>query len=136
MDRKKLLLILLVLVSSIISCVSIGSSKLSQTTMKNIIEGSSSTAEVVKIIGSPEVSLTLDRTNLNTYINRIKSLRLIKNTFTEEKYEVWTYYKWSYLAVDPLLIPSLESSRISLLIFNSSGICVKKFYTEEAMFKF
>ena len=63
---------------------------------------------------------------LNNYISRITSLRLIQNTFAEDKYEVWTYYKWSYLAVDPLLIPSLESSRISLLIFNSSGICVKK----------
>ena len=104
--------------------------------MENIIEGSSSTAEVVKMMGSPEVSLILNNTSLNNYISRITSLRLIQNTFAEDKYEVWTYYKWSYLAVDPLLIPSLESSRISLLIFNSSGICVKKFYNEEAMLQF
>ena len=104
--------------------------------MDNIIEDSSSTVDVVKMMGLPEMSLMLDKTSLNNYINRIKSLRLIKTTFTEDKYEVWTYYKWSYLAVDPLLIPSLESSRISLLIFNSSGICVKKLYNEEAMFKF
>ena len=136
MEKKIALLILIVLISSIISCVSTGSSKLSQTAMENIIEGSSTTAEVVKIIGSPEISVILDKTSLNNYINRIMSLRLGQDNVLEDKYEVWTYYKWSYLAVDPLLVPGLETSRISLLIFNSNGICVKKFYNEEAIFKF
>jgi hypothetical protein len=136
MEKKIPLLVLIVLVSSITSCVSTGSSKLSQTTMENIIEGSSSTAEVVKMIGSPDVSLLLDKPSIKHYINRIMSIRVNKYIFSEDKYEVWTYYRWSYFAVDPLLIPALESSRISLLIFNSNGVCVKKFYNEEATFRF
>ncbi len=136
MDAKIALLILIVLVSFTVSCVSTGNSKLSQTTMENIIEGSSSNTEVIRIVGSPRVSLTLDKTSLSIYINRVMSIKLLESSFPEDKYEVWTYYKWSYLAVDSLLIPSLESSKVGLLIFNSNGICVTKFYNEEAAFKF
>jgi hypothetical protein len=126
----------MLLMTSVAACVSAGSVKLSENDFKKVIEGKSSKDEVAGVLGRPEQSLKLDKISLDTYINRVLSTEVPKDMFPEDQYEVWAYNKWSYFAVDPLLIPSHESTKISLLIFNSSGICIKKFYDEEGRFKF
>ena len=127
---------IMLLMTSVAACVSAGTVKLSENDFKKVIEGKSSKDEVAGVLGRPEQSLKLDKLSLDTYVKRVLSTEVPEDMFLDGQYEVWTYSKWSYFAVDPLFVPSHESSKISLLIFNSSGVCIKKFYDEEGKFKF
>jgi hypothetical protein len=104
--------------------------------MNNVIEGESSKDQVLRLLGPPEQSLILDKTSLNIYINRVFPTKVTGDFILESRYEVWMYSNWSYFAVDPLLIPSKESFKISLVIFNRNDVCIKKLYDEENMVKF
>jgi hypothetical protein len=134
--NNKFLLLSIILFGLITSCVSIGTSKLSENVMNNVIEGESSKDQVLRLLGPPEQSLISDNTSLDIYINRVVPTKVIGDFILESRYEVWMYSKWSYFAVDPFLIPSKESSKIGLVIFNRNDVCIKRLYNEENMVKF
>ena len=134
--RKIGFLSILILLNLIPGCVSTGTSKLSEHEINKVIEGESRKSDIIKLFGHPEQSLKLDKMSLDNYISRILSMEVPDNMFPEGQYEVWTYNKWSNFAVDPLVIPSHEISKVCLLIFNSNDICIKKFYDEEDMITF
>lgn len=134
MIKRKDLLLLILLMCSVASCISAGTPKLSENAIEKLTEGKSSKDEVITLIGHPEESLKLDKVSLENYVNRVLLTEVPEDMFPEDQYEVWTYSKWSYFAVDPLLIPSHESSKISLLIFNSNNICIKIFYDVQSDF--
>lgn len=121
---------LIILMGLTNSCVSTGTPQLSVNTIKHVIEGESSKDEVLLLLGPPEQELKLDQKSLYSYIHRVFSSKVSDDEFIEGQYEVWTYNKWSHFSVDPLMAPSYESSRVSLLVFNGNDICIKKFYDE------
>jgi hypothetical protein len=128
--KTRFLLVLLISIGLLTACGSTGTPKLSENNIKNIVEGNSSKDDVFMIIGPPEHTLALNRNSLDTYLHRVISKKASAHIFEEGQYEVWIYNKWRYFAVDPLLIPSQESSHFGLFIFNGSGVCIKKFYAE------
>jgi hypothetical protein len=104
--------------------------------MNKVIEGQSSKDQVLRILGLPEQSLALDEKSLEIYIDRVFPTKVAGDFVPESRCEVWIYRNWSYFAVDPLLIPSKESSRIALVIFNLNNLCVKILYNEGNIVKF
>ena len=130
--KNRSLSLTVLLLALVVSCVSTGAPKLSEDKVKTIVEGKSSKDDVIKLLGHPEQSLKLDKINLDNYINRVLATKVPEDMFPVGQYEIWTYNKWSYFAIDPLLIPSHESSKISLVIFDSNDICIKKFYDAES----
>lgn len=121
---------LIILMGLIASCVSTGTPQLSANSIMHVIEEQSSKDEVLLILGPPEQALKLDQSSLSSYIHRVFPSKVSEDDFIEGQYEVWTYNKWSHFAVDPLMAPSYENSKVCLLVFNGSGICIKKFYDE------
>lgn len=130
------LLSLIILAISFVSCVSAGTPKLSGNSMDKVVEGKSSKAGVIGLLGEPEELLNLDKTTLDTYLARVLKTTVAEDMYPKGQYEVWNYSKWSYVAVDPVLVPSHEKSRVTLLIFNSDDVCIKKIYAEEGKFNF
>jgi hypothetical protein len=127
---------LIIMLGLINSCVSTGTAKLSKNIIKNITEGQSNKSQVVRAVGLPEASIKLDKISLCNYIQRVLFIIIPEYTLSEEEYEVWMYNKWSYFAVNSVLLPSYESLKISVVVFKNDDICVKKFYKQKNLLEF
>ena len=138
MKRIKIVVSLLVLVAlpfCFISCASTGSSKLSKSMVEGIIEGKTTKDEIASKFGHPEQMMNFDKKGLDDYMYRVFLKRPPEDMFPEDKYEVWTYSKWSYVA-SPIPFTSHETQKNCMFMINSNDICVKKFYGEKGKFGF
>jgi hypothetical protein len=117
------------------SCVSTGAPKLSEGSVRRIVDGETTKIEVTNLLGKPEQILTLDKESLEHYIARVATRNLAAVSVPEGRYEVWTYSRWNHLA-SLVLFPSYETATLCMLIINSDGICLKKLYVEESQMEF
>jgi hypothetical protein len=123
------------LMALVVSCLSTGAPKLSESHVRRIVDGETTKSEVSNLLGKPEQILTLDKKSLEHYIARVATIHQADLSFPEGQYEVWTYSRWSHVA-SLVLFPSYETAKLCLLIINSDGICLKKLYVEESHMEF
>jgi hypothetical protein len=123
------------LMALVVSCLSTGAPKLSESSVRRIVDGETTKSEVSNLLGKPEQILILDKKSLEHYIARVATIHQADLSFPEGQYEVWTYSRWSHVA-SLVLFPSHETAKLCLLIFNSDGICLKKLYVEESHMEF
>jgi hypothetical protein len=123
------------LMALVVSCLSTGAPKLSESSVRRIVDGETIKSEVSNLLGKPEQILILDKKSLEHYIARVATIHQADLSFPEGQYEVWTYSRWSHVA-SLVLFPSHETAKLCLLIFNSDGICLKKLYVEESHMEF
>lgn len=123
------------LIALVVSCVSTGAPKLSESNVRRVIDGESTKSEVSSLLGKPEQILILDKESLEYYIARVAPRNPADLSFPEGHYEVWTYSRWSHYA-SLVLFPSYETAKLCMLIINSDGICLKKLYVEESHMQF
>ena len=123
------------LMALVVSCVSTGAPKLSESSVRRIVDGETTKSEVSSLLGKPEQILILDSESLEHYITRVATIHQADLSFPEGQYEVWTYSRWSHVA-SLVLFPSYETAKLCLLIINSDGICLKKLYVEESHMEF
>jgi hypothetical protein len=123
------------LMALLVSCVSTGAPKLSESNVRRVIDGESTKSEVSSLLGKPEQILILDKESLEHYIARLATRNPPDLSFPEGHYEVWTYSRWSHYA-SLVLFPSYETAKLCMLIINSDGICLKKLYVEESHMQF
>jgi hypothetical protein len=123
------------LLALVVSCVSTGALKLSESSVSRIVDGETTKSEVSSLLGKPEQILILDKESLEHYIARVATIHPADLGFPEGHYEVWTYSRWSHVA-GLMLFPSYETAKLCMLIINSDGICLKKLYVEESHMKF
>ena len=119
----------------VVSCVSTGAPKLSESSVRRIVDGETTKSEISNLLGKPEQILILDKESLEHYIARVATINPTDLSFPEDQYEVWTYSRWSHVA-SLVLFPSYETAKRCMLIINSDGICLKKLYVEESHMKF
>jgi hypothetical protein len=123
------------IIALVVSCVSTGAPKLSESSARRIAEGETTKSEVSSLLGKPEQILILDKESLEHYIARLATRNPPDLSFPEGHYEVWTYSRWSHIA-GLVLFPSYETAKLCMLIINSDGICLKKLYVEESHMEF
>jgi hypothetical protein len=123
------------LMALVVSCLSTGAPKLSESSVRRIVDGETTKSEVSSLLGKPEQILILDKKSLEYYIAGLATRNPPDLTFPEGHYEVWTYSRWSHVA-GLVLFPSYETAKLCLLIINSDGICLKKLYVEESHMEF
>jgi hypothetical protein len=123
------------LIALVVSCVSTGAPKLSESNVRRVIDGETTKSEVSSLLGKPEQILILDKESLEYYIARVAPRNPADRSFPEGHYEVWTYSRWSHYA-SLVLFPSYETAKLCMLIINSDGICLKKLYVEESHMQF
>jgi hypothetical protein len=123
------------LMALVLSCVSTGAQKLSESGVRRIVDGETTKSEVTNLLGKPEQILTLDKESLEHYIARVATRNQAAVSVPEGRYEVWTYSRWNHIA-SLVLFPSYETATLCLLIINSDGICLKKLYVEESQMEF
>jgi hypothetical protein len=123
------------LMALVVSCASTGAPKLSESSVRRIVDGETTKSEVSSLLGKPEQILILDKESLEHYIARVATRNPPDLSFPEGHYEVWTYSKWSHFA-SLVLFPSYETAKLCMLIINSDGICLKKLYVEESRVEF
>ena len=123
------------LMALVVSCLSTGAPKLSESHVRRIVDGETTKSEVSNLLGKPEQILTLDKKSLEHYIARVATIHQADLSFPEGQYEVWTYSRWSHVA-SLVLFPSYETAKLCMLIINNDGICLKKLYVEESHMKF
>ena len=123
------------LMTLVVSCVSTGAPKLSESNVRRIVDGETTKSEVSSLLGKPEQILILDKESLEHYIARVATKNPPDLSFPEGHYEVWTYSKWSHFA-SLVLFPSYETAKRCMLIINSDGICLMKLYVEENHMEF
>jgi hypothetical protein len=123
------------LMALVVSCVSTGASKLSESSVSRIVDGETTKSEVSSLLGKPEQILMLDKESLEHYVARVATRNPPDLSFPEGHYEVWTYSRWSHTA-GLVLFPSYETAKLCMLIINSDGICLKKLYVEESSIEF
>ena len=123
------------LMALIVSCVSTGAPKLSESSVRRIVDGETTKSEVSNLLGKPEQILILDKKSLEHYIARVTTMNPADVNFPQGNYEVWTYSRWSHLA-SLVLFPSYETAKFCMLVINSDGICLKKLYVEESHMEF
>ena len=119
------------LLALVVSCVSTGAPKLSENSVRRIVDGETTKSEISDLLGEPEQILRLDKKSLEHYIARVTAINPADLNFPEDHYEVWTYSRWSLV-----LFPSHETAKLCMLIINSDGICLKKVYVEENNMEF
>jgi hypothetical protein len=129
------LAVLTALMALVVSCVSTGAPRLSESNVRRIVDGETTKSEVSSLLGKPEQILKLDRESLEHYIARVATINPTDLSFPEGHYEVWTYSRWSHVA-GLVLFPSYETAKLCMLIINSDGICLKKMYVEESHMEF
>jgi hypothetical protein len=122
-------------IALVVSCVSTGAPKLSESSVRRIAEGETTKSEVSSLLGKPEQILILDKESLEHYIARLPTRNPPDLSFPEGHYEVWTYSRWSHIA-GLVLFPSYETAKLCMLIINSDNICLKKLYVEESHMEF
>jgi hypothetical protein len=123
------------LVALVLSCVSTGAPKLSESGVRKIVDGGTTKSEVTNLLGMPEQILTLDKESLEHYIARVATRNQAEVSVPQGRYEVWTYSSWNHIA-SLVLFPSYETATFCMLIINSDGICLKKLYVEESHMEF
>ena len=123
------------LMALVVSCVSTGAPKLSDSNVRRIVDGETTMSEISDLLGEPEQILRLDKKSLEHYIARVTAINPANLNFPEDDYEVWTYSRWSHVA-SLVLFPSYETAKLCMLIINSDGICLKKVYVEENNMEF
>ena len=123
------------LTALIVSCVSTGAPKLSESSVRRIVDGETTKSEVSNLLGKPEQILILDKKSLEHYIARVTTIYPADLNFQEGHYEVWTYSRWSHFA-SLVLFPSYETAKFCMLVINNDGICLKKLYVEESHMEF
>lgn len=119
----------------VVSCVSTGAPKLSESRVRRIVDGETTKSEVSSLLGKPEQILILDKESLEHYVARVATRNPPDLSFPEGHYEVWTYSRWSHFA-SLVLFPSYETAKLCMLIINSDGICLKKLYVEKSHMEF
>lgn len=133
--RTAYLAVATALLALVVSCVSTGALKLSESSVSRIVDGETTKSEVSSLLGKPEQILILDKESLEHYIARVATIHPADLGFPDGHYEVWTYSRWSHVA-GLMLFPSYETAKLCMLIINSDGICLKKLYVEESHMKF
>lgn len=133
--RAAYLAVATALMALVVSCVSTGAPKLSESSVRRIVDGKTAKSEVSNLLGEPEQILILDKKSLEHYIARVATINSADLDFPEDHYEVWTYSRWSHFA-SLVLFPSYETAKRCMLIINSDGICLKKLYVEESRMEF
>jgi hypothetical protein len=123
------------LIYVVTSCVSAGSSKLTENNMEKIINGKTTRNEIAEVLGEPEQILNLDREGLENYLSRIGLINSSKHDFGEDQYEVWIYNRWSH-ATGLVLTPSYEEAKACIIIIDSKSVCVEKIYAKESSLGF
>jgi hypothetical protein len=123
------------LIYVVTSCVSAGSSKLTENNMEKIINGKTTRNEIAEVLGEPEQILNLDREGLEKYLSRIGLINSSKHDFGEDQYEVWIYNRWSH-ATGLVLTPSYEEAKACIIIIDSQSVCVEKIYAKESSLGF
>ena len=123
------------LMALVVSCVSTGAPKLSESSVRRIVDGETTKSEISSLLGKPEQILILDKESLEHYIARVVTIKPAEPSFPEGLYEVWTYSRWSHVA-GLVFFPSYETAKLCMLIINSDGICLKKLYVEEIQMEF
>ena len=119
----------------VVSCVSTGAPKLSESRVRRIVDGETTKSEVSSLLGTPEQILILDKKSLEHYIARVATTYPAAISFPEGTYEVWTYSRWNHIA-SLVLFPSYETAKFCMLIINSDGTCLKKLYIEKSRMEF
>jgi hypothetical protein len=117
------------------SCVSAGSSKLSENNMEKIINGKTTKSEIAEILGEPEQILNLDKEGLENYLGRVGLSDSPAHGFAEDQYEVWIYNRWSHTA-GLVLTPSYEEAKVCIIVMDSKSICVERIYAKESSLAF
>jgi hypothetical protein len=123
------------LIALVVSCVSTGAPKLSESSVSRIAEGETTERDISSLLGKPEQILILDKESLEHYIARLATRNPPDPSLIEGHYEVWTYSRWSHIS-SLVLFTSYETAKLCMLIINSDGICVKKLYVEERHMEF
>ena len=113
------------------SCVSTGSSKLTEDNMEKIINGKTTKNEIAEVLGEPERILNLDREGLENYLSRIGLSNSSSHDFAEDQYEVWIYNRWSH-TTGLVLTPSHEEAKSGIIVIDSRSVCVEKMYAKES----
>jgi hypothetical protein len=134
-NKTAYLAVAVALTALLVSCVSTGAPKLSESRVRRIVDGETTKSEVSSLLGKPEQILILDKESLEHYIARVATKNPADLSFPEGHYEVWTYSRWSHYA-SLVLFPSCETAKLCMLIINSDGICLKKLYVEESHMQF
>ena len=134
-NRTTYLAVATALMALVVSCVSTGAPKLSESNVRRIVDGETTKSEVSSLLGKPEQILILDKKSLEHYIARVATINPTDLSFPEGRYEVWTYSRWSHVA-SLVLFPSYETAKLCMLIINSDGICLKKVYIEKSRMEF
>ncbi|WDN91026.1 hypothetical protein BuS5_03998 (plasmid) [Desulfosarcina sp. BuS5] len=125
----------ILLTAFLAACASTGSSNLSKSTVNAFEEGKTTKDEIASALGHPEQMMNFDKKGLENYMYRVFLKKPPEDMFAEDKYEVWTYSKWSYVA-SPIPFTSHESHKNSIFIINSNGVLVKKFFGEKGKLSF
>lgn len=132
--RQKMLIFLFWLVALmyiVTSCVSAGSSKLTENNMEKIINGKTTKNEIAEVLGEPEKILNLDREGLENYLSRIGLSNSSPHDFAEDHYEVWIYNRWGH-TTGLVLTPSYEEAKACIIVIDSRSVCVEKMYAKES----
>ena len=117
------------------SCVSSGSSKVSRRNTDKIMNGKTTKEEAIKLLGEPEQIVKLDKEGLETYLNRVAVSDSPLPEFREGLYELLIYNRWNHAAV-LVLTPSYEEAKMCIIVIDSEGVCVERFYARESSFRF
>ena len=135
-QRKMLFLFWpIVLICLVTACVSAGSSKVSRTNTDKIMSGKTTKEEVIKVLGEPEQILKLDKEGLETYLKRVALSDSPPPELGEGLYELWIYKGWNHVA-GLVLTPSYEEAKMCVIVIDSEGVCVERFYAKESSFRF
>jgi hypothetical protein len=136
--RQRIVIFLLwsaALIYLVASCVSAGSSKLSENNLQKIINGETSKNIVAEALGEPKKILNLDKEGLENYLSRVGASDSPPHSFAEDQYEVWIYDRWSH-TTGLVLTPSYEEAKVGIIVIDSKGICVGRLYVKESSFEF
>ena len=125
--------IALALTAFLTGCASTGSSQLSKSAVDEFVEGKTTKDEIAAKLLHPQQMMNFDKKGLEEYLYRVFLKRPPESMFPEDKYEVWTYDKWSYVA-SPIPFTSRETQTNAIFIFSSKDVLVKKFFGEKGKF--
>ena len=115
------------------ACGSFGSTNLSKSRVDDIIIGKTTKDEVKASLGYPDGGVMfMDKPQLEAYIYQRTLNTPPPDMFSPDKYEVWQYHKYSYVA-NPIPFVNLVASGVGtdqscFIIFGSNGICFQKIY--------
>lgn len=117
------------------SCVSAGSSKLSENNINKIINGKTTKNEIAEVLGEPEQILNLDKEGLVNYLSRVGFSDSPPHDFAEDQYEVWIYNRWSHTS-GLVLTPSYEEAKVVIIVIDSKSVCIERMYAKEGRLEF